>query len=316
MRGRIAAVLLGVCLLCTSCQATPTPATREFTALDTLCSVKIYDGQDALLDKAVGTVTEYEALWSRTMENSDIARMNAADGEAVTIDENTAELLEQAIAWSNATDGAFDITVAPCKELWEAATDVPTDEALAAAKARVGIDKLKTAPWRLTDGAQLDLGAIAKGAIADKVCERLLANGCTSALIDLGGNITAFGRKPDGSPFRVAIADPLDPSRTVLTVEAADVTLSTSGSYNRYYELDGVRYSHILDPSTGRPVDNDLRAVTVIARRGADADALSTACLVMGFDRAWAFLQTLDGIEAIFVKTDGAVITTDGVVTV
>lgn len=307
---RICAVLAVLCLLCTSC-APQTPLTRSFTALDTACSVKLYGGPQALLDKAVNTVAEYEALWSRTVETSDVARLNAAEGAAVTVAAETATLLETAREWSEATDGAFDVTVAPYKVLWETATRVPTEAELLEAGTRVGTDKLQSSPWRLEDGASLDLGAIAKGAIADKVRERLEAEGCTGALLDLGGNITVFGSKPDGSAFKVAIADPRDPRNAVLTVEVTDVTLSTSGSYERFYELDGKRYSHILDPLTGRPVENGLLSVTVVAPCGATADALSTACFVMGVEKGKAFIEALDGVEAVFV-TAGEVFVTEG----
>lgn len=310
---RIWMVFAVLCLLCTSC--TPqAPLMQSFLALDTACSVKLYGGAtEAHLRMAVSTVEEYERLWSRTVPQSDIARLNAAEGEAVALAEETSALLETASAWMQGTDGAFDITVAPYKELWETASAVPSEDVLREAGQRVGAEKLLSSPWRLADGASLDLGAIAKGAIADELCERLKADGCTGALIDLGGNITALGHKPDGSPFHVAIADPRDTSKTLLTVAAADVTLSTSGSYQRFYELEGRRYSHILDPETGHPVENDLLAVTVIAPCGADADALSTACFVMGFDKGKALIDSLDGIEAVFVKTDGAAVPTDGV---
>lgn len=310
--------IAALCLLLTACGAEAPPQTRSFTALDTLCTVKLYgDAPQELLQTAVDTVNTYERLWSRTVADSDVARLNAAGGEAVVLATDTSALLQTARTWSARTDGAFDVTIAPYKALWEAATEAPPSaQALAEAGARVGATHLQQDPWRLTNGAAVDLGAIAKGAIADKVCDALKAAGCTSALIDLGGNMTALGAKPDGTPFHIAIADPRDPSAMLLTVEAADVTLSTSGSYERYYELGGVRYSHILDPQTGRSVDNDLLSVTVIAARGIDADALSTACFVMGFERARAFLDTLDGVEAVFVRTDGTAVLTDGVRTV
>ena len=318
MRKRWAALLAACCLLFGGCTtAHPTPQTKHFTALDTACTVSLYDGEnEELLTACVSETARLERLWSRTVYDSDVARVNAA--KETTVSEETAALLTLAVLWNAKTDGAFDITVAPYKDLWTQADggDAPPSTAeLEKAGERVGTDLLAVEGTRVSVpfGTQLDLGGIAKGAVADALTRLLKDGGATSALIDLGGNITAVGRKPDGAAFVIGIEDPRDPSRLIAKVALSDATLSTSGSYERYFEIDGKRYSHILDPQTGRPVENDLLSVTILSASATEADVLSTACFVMGYDRAKALVETLEGIEAVFVLQSGEVVMTDGV---
>ena len=165
------------------------------------------------------------------------------------------------------------------------------------------------------EGMGVTLGAIAKGYIADKVKETLIERGVTSAVINLGGNVLLIGSKPDGSPFRVGIQDPLGQSGSIIRyIDASDEALVSSGVYERYFTHEGKRYHHILDPFTGSPSESGVSGVTVICQRSADADALSTVCLLLGQEKGLELIEALPGTEAVFVSDDGTVTASSGAV--
>jgi thiamine biosynthesis lipoprotein len=158
----------------------------------------------------------------------------------------------------------------------------------------------------------IDLGAIAKGYTADKVSALLAEYGVTSALVSLGGNITAIGTKPGGPSWRVAVRNPDDPESYLCILSISDQTVSTSGGYERYFEQDGVVYHHILDPLTGSPARSGLKSVSVVSSSGTVADALSTALFVLGEDAALTLWRACDDFDAVLVREDGTVLVTEG----
>jgi thiamine biosynthesis lipoprotein len=200
--------------------------------------------------------------------------------------------------------------------------DIPDAQVLAEAVSKVdasGIEfNSQTGEIRLPEGTEIDLGGIAKGYIADKVAEFLEAKGVTSAVVDLGGNIVVIGEKgetlsnPVGTEFKVGIADPNSEGLLGL-LACKDKTVVTSGTYERYFELDGKRYHHVLDTKTGYPADTDLLAVTIVADKGhsVDCDGLSTSCLALGKEKGLKLIQGLDGVQAIFIDKDGKVTMSD-----
>ena len=166
----------------------------------------------------------------------------------------------------------------------------------------------------LTDTVQLDLGGIAKGYAADEMKKVLTDTyGITSGILSLGGNVMAIGSKPEGEQWVVGIVDPLHTSEMIGTLSETDKTIVTSGNYERYFTKDGIRYHHILNPATGYPAENGIISSTIITDCSMDADALSTATYVMGVEEALEMIEKMDGIEAVFVKEDGSIVTTDGV---
>ena len=171
----------------------------------------------------------------------------------------------------------------------------------------------------LEDGAQIDVGGVAKGFAADELRALLRERDITSALFDLGGNVTALGSKPDGSPWKVGVADPDDPGKLAGLLEVRDATVSTSGAYQRYFEgKDGTRYHHLLDPSTGYPAASDLASASVVGADGAQCDALSTACFVLGLDGALDLWRAAaaDGdaaFDLVLIASDGRTFVTDGI---
>ena len=322
--------------------------------LDTICTVTIYGLEDSdgrlaamsdeelekecylIITDAFKICTKYENMLSKTIETSDIAKINNAAGKAVTVSEETIEVLKEGLKFGELSGGAFDITIGKATDLWDFHDDaetgheggiVPEEENLKEAVAHVNyknivVDGQKV---RLTDPeTEINLGGIAKGYIADKVAEYLESRGVISAIVDLGGNIVAVGGKAyclvtasenvtsteKTEDFNVGIRNPLSDKGELLgVVPCKDKTVVTSGTYERYFEKDGVRYHHILDVKTGYPVETDVLSVTIIADRGksADCDGLSTTCLVLGMDKGMELVKSLDGFEAVFVDVEGNV---------
>lgn len=310
-------------VLC-GCTGGEAQKTVQFFAMDTAMSVTVYGEQAEVGAVAVQQVVNgLEAALSTTRADSEIYALNAAAGMgAVPLSQDTVAALTLAGVVSAATDGAFDCTISPMMDAWGFPTEshhVPTEGALAAL--------LPLVDWRavalsedtvsLPAGMAVDLGGIAKGYAGDKCAQTLAGMGITSALLDLGGNITGVGGHSDGSPWRVAVKDPNAPEDQVLCViSLLDQTASTSGGYQRYFTEDGVIYHHIIDPATGYPSERGLLSVTVVSPNGGQADALSTACFVMGEEKALALWRDPAGLpaefELILCSDDGRVIVTEG----
>ncbi len=312
----ILAIVCGVLSLCACGVETPLPSRTGF-ALDTVVAITLYDVGKAnsaeALSGAFAEIERLEALLSVTRENSDVVRINTANGQPVTVAKETAEVIALALRYAQLSDGAMDVTIRPASVLWDfTAGTIPDTAALREALSLIDYRGLQLNGQTVTlkKGA-VDLGGIAKGYIADRVATVLKGKGVRSALIDLGGNIVAVGDK-EGEPFRIGIKDPLATDSLCAVVEKSDMSIVTSGIYERGFDKDGVRYHHLLDPATGMPVQNTLASVTIVCEKSADADALSTACFVMGEERARTLVESLDGVEALFVRRDGTIAATTG----
>jgi len=325
---RALAALAGLLLLA-GCAPAPTQAVptaeRTFFAMDTVMTLRLYEGGDeALLDEAEDRVKELEGLWSVTDEGSEIYALNR-DGEA-ELSPETADLLDTALGMCGRTGGALDISTYPVLRCWGFTTGeyaVPDDETIAGLLSMVDYTQVSQegTAAALPDGMEIDLGSVAKGSTGWRLAHLLKENGVTSALLDLGGNIQTVGAKPDGSPWRIGIRDP-EGDGSLGVVEVVDKAVVTSGGYERYFEEDGVRYWHILDPKTGRPAHSGLLSVTVVGDTsaawgdvGAVCDALSTALFVMGREEAvsfWRGHRDEWGFELVMVEEDGGVTVTAG----
>ncbi len=288
---------------------------RTEFALDTVVNVTVYGAKNqAVLDDCFAEIERLEALLSATRENSDVARLNAADGQAVRVAQETVDLLTLAARVSSLSDGAFDVTIRPVSKLWNFTADtpvVPVESALTEALALVDYRRVTINGNAVSVEGEIELGGIAKGYIADRVHDVLREHGVRSALIDLGGNIVAVGDK-GGKPFRIGIKDPNNTGALAAVLQVNDTSVVTSGSYERGFTLDGVRYHHLLDPKTGMPVQNGLASVTVVCESSALADALSTACFVLGEEKARVLLAAFPEAEALFIDNDGTLSVTDG----
>lgn len=160
---------------------------------------------------------------------------------------------------------------------------------------------------------EIDLGFIAKGYIADRMKDYLVSQGVSSATINLGGNVLTIGSRPDGTPFRIGIQKPFAPTGTpALTLPITDLSVVSSGVYERYFELDGTLYHHILDTKTGYPIQNNLFEVTIISPSSMDGDALSTTCFLLGLEEGIALIESRENTEAVFLTSDGNIHATSG----
>lgn len=312
-------LLLIICLFCGCKPSTASPVSRQTILFDTIIQIRIYDTDaDAILDGCIEKCNYYENLFSRTKTSSDIFRINQANGTPVEVDSETIALLNKALSYCELSGGAFDITLAPVSDLWDFqnnAGTLPDPEQMQETLPSVGYKNIHISgnTVQIMDpDTKIDLGAIAKGYIADQLKLYLKENGIEHAIIDLGGNILTLGGKPDGSEFTIAIQKPFDAQGTpITTVKTADSSIVTSGIYQRYVEIDGKIYHHILNPKTGYPYDNSLYSVTVISDSSTEADALSTTCFSLGLKDGLALINSLDHTEAIFITDSYELIYSD-----
>lgn len=315
-RKKAAAVLLAALLLGTACLLGVRSSQRSkqtvstIFAMDAAISQRVFgiNGQKAVRD-AEQALREMEALLSLYRPESDIARLAAAagSGEAVCVDARTYALLLQAKTLCAQTDGAFCLTIAPLALAWGIATDAPRvppqqeiDSLLPLVDDNDLILRDGTAYLR-QKGQAVDLGGIAKGAACDRIKEIYDACGIRSALCWVGGSsIYARGEKPDGTGWRLGFRDPSgDTASALASFEIRDAVFCTSGGYERYFEENGVRYHHILDPATGYPVQTDVLSVGVLSENGAEADFFSTALFVQGKEKALEYFA--NGGEGILL---------------
>ena len=317
---RLLCLVLALSLLsgCAPASTQAVPAWEStFFAMDTVMNVRIYaGGSEALLDAAGDRVRELEALLSVTDPDSEIYALNR-DGSAA-LSGDAAGLLAGALELCGRTDGALDVTIYPVLRAWGFTTGdyaVPDTDTIAGLLARVDYTQVSldeaAGTVSLPSGMEIDLGSVAKGYTGDVLAGLLKAYGVESALLDLGGNIQAIGSKPDGSPWRIGVRDP-EGDGNIGVVTVTDKAVVTSGGYERYFEQDGVRYWHIIDPAAGAPARSGLQSVTVVGDSGLVCDALSTALFVMGLDGALEHWRAHRDFEAVFVCEDGSVTVTAG----
>lgn len=284
---------------------------------DTVVTITLYGADDTLMSDIWAACQRYENMLSKTVKGSDVSRINSADGQTVTVDAETWNVLSEAKKLNRMTGGAFAITIAPLTAQWDftgGTNRMPTGEERIAALPLVDDEKLtlgENNTVTLPAGMQIDLGGIAKGYIADQVAA-LVRGRCSGALLNFGGNVYAVGTKPDGSAYNVGVQDPDNPnsSNSIGFVSVTDRSVVTSGIYQRGFNIDGVRYHHILSPWTGLPSDSDLASATIIAESSMDADALATACIVLGSEKALQLTQE-NGYPALMILRDGTVLMND-----
>lgn len=315
-------------------------ADREVFVLDTMVQFSVWTNENVdlsvaekLLHEAEDLCRYYESTMSKTPETSDIYKLNHANGEPITVSPETAFLLEEAIRYSEMSEGYFDITILPIKDLWDFKAEnpkVPPRAKIDDALQKVGYKNISLGEAAeyidvkgekkigrkvvLKNGAQLDLGGIAKGYIADEVVRMLKESGIRKGIVNLGGNVLMIGEKEPGVPWRVGIQDPRSGRNDPIgSVGIVDRSVVTSGVYERFFEQDGKIYHHLLNPFQGVPADNGLASVTILTDRSVEGDALSTACFVLGKEKGLELAESIEGVEAIFITQDGDFFETSGV---
>ncbi len=276
------------------------PITATALKLNTVVQITIYDSQDReLLEEALALCDTYEQIFSRTAKTSELYQLNhgqlSKEGEAYSVSDAMAELIAEGLAYSELSGGAFDITIEPVSSLWDFTSGhkiVPAQRELDLAKALVNYKKVSLSGKQLffeKEGMALELGAIAKGYIADQIKEFLVSKGVKSAIIDLGGNILCIGSRTDGEPFRIGIQRPFaDRQEQIAVVEIADKSVVSSGIYERFFEKNGVFYHHILNPKDGYPYENNLVSVTIVVEI-ADKSVVSSGIYERFFEKNGVF---------------------------
>ncbi len=309
----------------------------QVIAMDTAMFISTYGKRSTSAAYASeDLIRDLESKLSRTEEESEVSRLNAAGGQPVEVGPELAALLTAAEKYRADTHGAFDITVAPVVSAWgftAGAFRVPAQEELEALLERVDGSAVQVTEdgaggysAALAPGQSVDLGGIAKGYAADQLVDLFREYQVPRAMAQLGGNVLAWGDRPDGTPWRVGVQDPARPDEQnafagILNLKNAFAV--TSGGYQRYFEEGGKRYHHIIDPATGYPADSDLTSVTVVADctyddcMGALCDAFSTAFFIMGEKEAldgWREWQ--EGppsfFDLVLITEDGRVVVTQG----
>ena len=329
---KVLALVLALALalpLLGGCQRQPEKHDRQVFAMDTIMTLTVYgDGLTQTAEEVLSEL-EYEVKWlegfySATDPQGDLYRLNAANGEPTEVSNPTVSLLREAIELCALTGGALDITAYPAVEAWGFISGdyrVPAAEELAELAQKIDYTRIvlgeETESGRfvsLPAGMKAELGAVAKGKLADTLAGILAACDVHTALLDLGqSTIMAVGAKPDGSPWRIAVQDPAGEGYLGV-IELTDLAVGTSGGYQRFFEQDGETYWHILDPDTAAPARSGLTSVTVEGPSGLVCDGLSTALFVMGLEKGtqfWRDHPELD-IEVLFVTEDGALYVTPG----
>lgn len=288
-------------------------AEKTYVAMGTVVTSKVSgrnadSAEDEIRQMIEGTET---ACLSWRIEGSDIYRINNENGKFVSVSKDTSKWIADCVDISDKCGGAFDITVGEVTRLWNfdgESDTVPSKEEIEKSLKCVDYSSLmfNDTAVKAAEGQFIDLGAVGKGIACDCAKPILENYGVKDAIISVGGSVLVYGKKAT-----VGIINPYDDTKYIGTVEIKDQCVSTSGDYERFFEKDGKRYHHIIDPSTGYPVENNLRSVTVICDSGLKSDALSTACFVLGYKSSLGLLKQYDA-EAVFVFNDKTVAATGG----
>ena len=324
MKKALIAVMLCIALLLTGCQSKAAEPRKQSTVVfyfDTVVTITVYSDDENILSGLDEECLRYENMLSKTVEGSDVWNINHAKGERVAVNEETRELILTALEFSRLSDGRFDITVEPCVALWDFTSEdrgaLPDADELAAAAEKVDWTKVDVNDEGvlIPEGMSIDLGAIAKGYISDRIADYFVEKGVESALLNVGGNVRTVGLKPDGSNWRIGIQDPegVRDQSIVGVATLGDNAVVTSGIYERGFILDDVVYHHILDPETGYGVESDLTSATIIGESSIDCDALATVCVLLGSKKAAELIENTEGFEAVFINSKGKITYTSGI---
>lgn len=294
--------------------------------LHTVVQLQIYhegEAVDAAVEDAMSYLTAMEILFGTNVEGSDIHRINQAAGkEAVEVDQETIVLIQQALKIAEESNGMFDVTIGAVTNLWQIGSDSarkPSEEEIEAALPKIDYRKVTVDEENQTvkleeEGMILELGGISKGYIGGRVRDIFASHGITTAIINLGGNVVVMGTSPfheDG--WNVGVQDPDEVRGQVVgTHRVIEGAVVTSGIYERYLEVDGEKYHHIINPETGYPLDNEISGVTVFADTSLIGDSYSTALFLFGIEDGLAFVEAHEEIEAIFIDKDHGVHVSSG----
>lgn len=305
------------------------PVQKQVFAMDTIMTLTAYgDNADAGLDNAAGVIQAMDTMLDPKSDSSYTSQINSAKGEDVVVPPQVAQMLSVAFDVYTKSNGALDLSVYPLYEAWgefkEDTGRIPSDTEIENLLKQLNFGKLSITEFpgesnssvSLPGGTQLSFGAVAKGCAANYAVDAMRKAGVESGIISLGGNVQTLGVKPDGTNWVIAVDDPNDTGSYVGTLSVGETAVVTSGSYQRYFKVDGNKYHHLIDPHKGKPADNGLLSVTIICPDGTTADALSTAMFVLGEDKALRYWRENGGFEMIMITDDDRVVCTSGLIEV
>ena len=290
--------------------------------MDTIIEITAYGpNSEAAVQAAFKEFSRLHEITNNFDENSQVSMISKMAGkQKVQVDPDLIKMLKRSNELAEMLDGTFDVTIGPLTDLWGIGRKgdfVPTDQEIDKALSLIDyhlldINETDNTVYLKKVGMKLDLGGVAKGYATDRAIEILKSYGITSALVNAGGDIRVIGNKPDGTPWRIGVQHPRNSDGVIAKLTLTDWdTMESSGDYQRFIMKDGVRYSHILDPRTGKQ-PRSVTSVTIIINNSTDGDILSTALFILGVDKGLEYLKNFPGVEVIWVTNDGQVVTTPG----
>lgn len=307
---RLTMLFLSSILLLASCQQQGYDR-QSLIALGTVCTIQLPAGtRPQVYDQVQKALDTVDGELSRTKASSQIAILNRE--KQATLSDDVLALLQEGIEVAEKTDGAFDPAIGALTGMWAIATDhprVPSEEEIQSVDTDWRHIRIVGDQVTIPATMEIDLGAIGKGYAADRIKEVLRENRVSSALVNLGGNIYAIGEKQGGNPWVIGLRDPNgDEGQAFITIQVRDLSLVTSGAYERNFTQDGVTYHHILDRKSGYPAESDLASASILGPSSTLCDALSTSVFVLGSEKGMDLVESLAGYACVLVKKDGAIL--------
>lgn len=311
MKKILISLLIFSFFLC-GCQKTTPLSSKEF-CLDTIVQITLYDSSSKnILNNCFDLCKKYELVFSTNNKKSELYKLNHSIHklENQSISKELYQVIKQGLYYSELSNGAFDITIGSISSLWDFKNNIiPQDHLIKEHLQDVSYKNIvleKNEIRFLNEKTIIDLGAIAKGYIADQIKDYLLKKNVTSALINLGGNILCVGQKQQ-QPFLIGVTNPQETSDSILSLNINDLSVVTSGTYQRYIETDSKKYHHILNPLTGYSYENGLSAVTIISKSSIQGDALSTVCFSLGKEKGIELLNSLKDVSGCFIDENNQI---------
>ena len=318
----IVLILIPILSACKKIKSEPVAKTELL--LGTVCTIKIYDKpEDKVFEAAFTRIKNLENKLTINKSGSEVDSINDAAGiKPITVSKDTYYCIKEGFKYSALSSGKYDITVGPLVKSWGIGTDnarvpnlseIDSDKALINYK-DVVLDDTNMTVMLKRKGMLIDLGGIAKGFVADEVEKVLTSNGVSHAIINLGGNVLTLNNNINGNPWLIGVQNPFSEERgtSIGTLNVSGESITTAGIYERYFEVSGKKYHHILDIKTGYPAENELAGVTVLTGKSIDGDGIDTAILLMGLKEGLKFITNTKGMEAIFVTRTKEIYITPG----
>ena len=296
---------------------------KNIFLMDTIIDLKYYGkNSEKAMNESINKLREIDNNMSLSKSDSEMVKINNNAGKrSVKVNDGFLNVINKAIYYGRLSDGAFDISIRPVDKLWGIGTKnerIPKEKEIKENLKFVNYKNIETDNFNKTvflrnKNMAIDLGGIAKGYAADELVKILKENNIKSGLINLGGNIYAYKKDKNDKPFNIGIQDPKEENgQTFAIIKVKNKSVVTSGNYERYFIKNGKRYHHIMDPRTGAPSESGIISSTIISDKSIDGDALSTATFILGVKKGMELINSLSGVEAIFVTNDNKVYTSSG----